>query len=133
MSPEQVSPLQSWLEVEPLIDELGALDKELAPLRSKITREEKLRKTLRGCLGAADPLAEVHGAGKKFRVVLGPCGIKRVVLSRTKLFRALTAKVFRQVATVTFDQIDAHLSPVEQVGITGTEQSGPRPLRVYEL
>jgi len=121
-------------EIAAVVDELGDLDKTLAPHRNKIAREEKLRKLLREVTAGADENVEIKANGVRYYAVLGVRTFERVILSKAKLFKAISAATFKRLAEVPFNKLDTVITEAEQEakGISGRKQTGYRPLHVYE-
>ncbi len=71
MSPKPTKPPKVSL-IANIADELGAINKELAPYRSKLAREEALRKALRVHFDASPAAEQQSAVGERYVVLLGP-------------------------------------------------------------
>lgn len=110
-----------------LVDELGAIEKELAPLRGKIKRAELLRQTIRGLTD--DKTNQVDGA--KFVAILGPRADKTVV-DYYGLAKRIGLDRYAQFATASLEAIGQHVKPGILPPYLKTEQTGTRSLQVLE-
>jgi hypothetical protein len=110
-----------------LADELGALEKELAPLAGKITRAEALRKEIR--IQTPDNRREI--AGEKFLVTLGERG-NQTVVDYPALAKKIGFEKYASIATATLKALALHVAPGILARFVRTEQTGPRSLKVFE-
>lgn len=108
-------------------DELGALEKELAPLAAKIARREALRKEIR----AKVPDAQSQIDGERFVVQLGERGNK-TVCEFPALAKKIGAEAFSRFATATLEQLHERVKPGVLAFFLRNEQTGPRSLKVME-
>lgn len=115
-----------------LIDELGGLEKELAPWQAKIARYGHLKTFVRDFYATADGGRSFEVHGKQFIVALGPKGNQRS-LRVAGLAKALGAKLFTSVASVTFAALTAaKVDPQIVEKYTASAQTGPRTLKIFE-
>lgn len=123
-APELADPLAA------IVDELGALEAELAPIKSKISRSEFLRDMLRKAFVDRDALEEFQVKGARYIVVLGARAQIRSV-SSVKAAELLGDK-FPDVATVSIGAIEKAGLPFEILAAcTSSHPIGPRSLRVF--
>jgi hypothetical protein len=113
------------------VDELGALEKELAPLAGKIQRVELLRKAIRERVPAdpADKTFEL--AGERFVAYAGARG-NRTVVDWPGLVRRIGAGRFATFATAPVELLKKHVAAGHLAACLTVEQSGPRSLKVVE-
>jgi hypothetical protein len=117
-------------EFAPLADELGALEKEMAPYAQKLSRIDLLRKQLRAaCPVAADKEWTVEGA--RFAVVLGACADQRHIDIK-HLVRLISAKSYAIFATCTLKALEENTSPGVVAAVVTSSASGPRSLKTFE-
>lgn len=113
-----------------IADELGALEKEMAPHAQKLARVDLLRKTLREACTAA-PESEWTVTGARFIAVLGMRG-NTTLIAFPALVKIVGAKVFATFATCTLKELAARVSPVVAASVTSMARVGPRPLKTFE-
>lgn len=113
-----------------LADELGALEKEMAPFAPQIARIAALRKALRaGCPVAAHQEWSVQG--KRFQAVLGACAMERKV-NYAALIKRIGAGVFAKFATCTLKDLEAKVAPAIVAQVVTSAATGSRPLETFE-
>lgn len=113
-----------------IADELGALEKEMAPHAQKLARIEQLRKTLR----AECPVANDHPwtvNGQNFVAVLGPRALERSI-STVALVRAIGAAAFARFATCTLKSLEASVAPAIAASVITSDHTGSRSLKTFE-
>jgi hypothetical protein len=110
-----------------VVDEIGALEAELAPLKPKAKRLEMLRGALRLAFDARPAAESFTCEGDRFVVQLGAKAEKRTV-NGGKLFKRIGAKLFLTVANVTLKALEA-LGP-EALDCIDSDLSGPREITV---
>lgn len=114
----------------PLADELGALEKEMAPFAQKISRIEALRKALRaGCPAKDAEPWTVDGA--HFVAVLGPRALERKC-DFAALVKAIGAKAFAAFATCTLGALETNVTPAIVASVVDSKATGFRPLKTFE-
>lgn len=114
----------------PLVDELGALEKEMAPHAQKLARIEALRKALR----AACPVADAEPwsvTAKKFCVILGPKALERSI-DFGELVKKIGAKAFAAFAKTTLKDLEAHVAPDVVASVVKSLNTGSRSLKTFE-
>jgi hypothetical protein len=110
------------------IDELGALDAELAHVAPKIKRQKDLREIIREHYALAPANMPATASGKLYTVIVGEKGFERSVLSMPKLFKRLTPSVFFRNCKVTLGVLDVLLTKAEIAAFVVSEQTGYRPI-----
>ena len=113
------------------VDELGAIQKQLAPLRSLIAREEKLKREIRAAHDGFPADREIPLAGAAFTAVLGAKGMQTVI-NLPKLIKIIKAAGFAKFATCTLQTLCANVAEPIYEGVTSLEQTGPRSLATFE-
>jgi hypothetical protein len=114
-----------------IVDELGDLDKELSPFAAKIARVEALRKALRAeyLFQPADQNFLAEGA--RYVVAVGERGMERSV-DIPALVKAIGAKVFCGIASITLKALDANVAPSTAMDCVTSARTGFRTLKVME-
>jgi hypothetical protein len=115
-----------------MIDELGGLEQQLAPFKTKIARVEALRKILRTEFGDINPTIAFERHGKRFALNIGPRGMERVI-DEPKLIKRLGLKAFAAIAHVTLGALEKAVAPAIVADVVATEQTGPRRMSTYEI
>ena len=75
--------------VAAIVDELGALETELAPFAAKIARIETLRKALRACYADAPADQEFTAEGAEFAYLVGEKALERHITSMAAVYKAV--------------------------------------------
>jgi hypothetical protein len=114
-----------------LVDEIGDLEKELAPHKPKAARLEKLRKQLRDRYDDKPADQPVTADGARYCIELGARAMQTVV-NVPKLFKAMKLATFLKVATVTLKAITAECTPGVAGSVITEAQTGPRSLTITE-
>lgn len=126
------APLPFAPSVESLqVDELGDIEKTLAPHRALIAREEALRKAIRARFDASDATSEFETIGARFVVEIGPKALQRAICY-PKLIKALGLKKFAEFATWTLGNLEAHVACGVVADVVSSANTGSRSLKVLE-
>lgn len=113
------------------VDELGALEKELAPLKPKLDRVELLRKSVRARYDAS-PAGECFEAkGSRFVVMVG-ARANQSVIDHARLFKAIGAKLFQSLAKTTLKALEENVSCAVRADVVSVQQIGARSLKTFE-
>ena len=112
-------------------DELGALEKELLPLKPKFARIEMLRKAIRAHFDASPAAEAFEASGAKFLVLVGPRATERTI-NPAKLIKAIGAKVYATFATVTLKALEENVSCDIIAGVVTSAPTGSRTLKTFE-
>lgn len=113
------------------IDELGSLEKEFAPLRSKLARIEYLRATIRGRYASEPALATFTADGARFVSQIGAKGSVSSV-NITRLVKTIGLKAFSLIANVSLKALDAAVAPDVVASVVSVAPTGPRSIRTFE-
>lgn len=113
------------------VDELGALEKRLAPFKADLARIEELRKAVRAHFDASPALAQFQPSGDKFFATVGPRGNERTI-NPAKLIKAIGLKVYATLASVTLKALEAGVSAEIAAGVVSTAATGARSLKTFE-
>jgi len=117
------------------VDELGALEAELAPLKPKLARAEALRKALRDRFEGEAPEKACEARGARFIAALGPKAIERTV-DVADLTKRIGWKLVLPLAKVALNALTRLTDPpavnAANASITSAA-TGPRPLKLFEL
>lgn len=114
-----------------VVDEIGDLTKELAPLKSKIARREELAKVIRSWAADTDAAQPFSTEGERFSVLLSPKGNETVV-NMVNVWTALGRKKFIQAVTVSLTTLKLLLPEATIASFTSKVQTGSRSLTVQE-
>lgn len=131
--PIQASPSEIALEARQKaeIDELGALEKEFAPLRPKLARIELLRKSIRERYAASPAEKDFTAEGVRFMVAVGPRANESVI-NYPKLLKAIGAKLFCSIAKTTLKALEENVACGVRADVITIEAVGPRSLKTFE-
>jgi hypothetical protein len=110
-----------------LADELGAIEKELAPFAGKIKRQEAIRKDIR----AKAPDSQDQIVGERFVVELGERGLETTA-DFPALVKKIGAEAFAKFATAKLKALHANVKPGILAFFLKSERTGPRSLKVLE-
>jgi hypothetical protein len=111
-----------------IVDELGALEKELTPLKPKLDRLDSLRRAVRTAFDS-EPADQAYVAdGKKYSVIVGMRAAQRIIPSILKVYSELKPKKFLEHCSFTLKALDA----VGAGHLAETQLTGPRSLKVLE-
>jgi hypothetical protein len=110
-----------------LADELGALEKELAPWKGKISRAEALRKEIRA--QAPDTQSEI--TGEKFLVTLGPRA-DETHIDYFGIAKRIGFDRFAKFATATQKALAEHVRAGILAQYLTKKATGTRSMKVFE-
>jgi hypothetical protein len=110
-----------------LADELGDLEKDLAPWKAKASRAEALRASLRAAHRSSPARSIFRIEGKRWVVVLGPAANESRVDVKG-LFKKIPLARFLTIANVTLAGLKLYVDPATVASVVSVEQTGPRPL-----
>jgi methionine synthase I (cobalamin-dependent) len=117
-----------------LVDEFGALDAELSPLRGKQRRHEELAKLIRSWHSNAAPLATLTCSGAWFEVILGQAGNKTRITDMSSVYQAMGHDKFIEHASVTLKALEeSGLDSALIATLTTKERTGTRELIVRSI
>lgn len=126
-APPSVSP-----ELAAQIDELGAIEEQLAPLKPKIKRAEALRKVIAAAV--EDPADSKKFDGTRFCALVGARQNQRFIKSMPGLFKLIGKTAFLEVCRVTLDAVEKLVgNEGELAKLIGTAQTGPRDVKTYRI
>lgn len=112
-----------------MVDELGALDSELAPLAPKISRAENLRKAIRAHFDQAPADQEQTAAGTKYDVLLGEKENASTV-DVVKVAQIIGVQQTLAIASCTLKALKAF--PSALVFAVSYARTGTRPLTIRQ-
>lgn len=118
-------------ELAAQVDELGALEAEIAPFKQKIVRVDALRKAIRARFDASPPLSSCEAPGKAYTAILGPCATQRWI-NPALLIKAIGAKAYSAIATVTLAALERNVSAEIAAGVITSKATGGRTLITVE-
>jgi len=119
-------------ELAKLVDELGGLEAEIAPLAAKKARVDQLRAELRRTFEDQPGEKTFALAGEKFTVTIGMKEMQRSIRCMKSLFASVGAEHFVPVATVTLKNVETILRPDQLADFIKTERTGPRPVNTFQ-
>src|SRR4051794_36477 len=109
-----------------LIDELGALEIELAELKGKEARAKAIRELLRKEAVEFPDHMSVMFDGIRYAVQLSPKENERTILNKWTVFEAVGLDVFVSIATIPLGKLDEALPHAEASGLVKKERTGSR-------
>lgn len=112
-----------------IADELGDLERELAPLKPKITRADALRKLLREAHRDEPAGDSFTVAGERWTVQLGPKGNESVV-DTSRLAELVGIGKAYEFASITLKALET-CAPDIRAAVVSTNATGTRPLHVF--
>ncbi len=115
----------------PLVDELGALERDLAPYAARIARVEMLRKAVRNAYATAHAAETFEAAGAHFVALIGARALVRVIDFKA-LAKALGLAAYAKIATVTLAALEANAPCTVIASVVTSEATGTRSLRIVE-
>lgn len=117
-----------------LVDEAGKLETRLAPFSADAKRLEALRKEFRKWADddKVDGNATTSYQGTKFSVALGRKELKRRIISMAKVLKAIGAKRFVNIVSVTLKDLEAELGAAAAAHIS-EERTGSRDITITPI
>lgn len=112
-----------------IVDELGALDSELARLKPKIDRAKYLRDVIVSWYVDEKPEAAMLAEGTEYSAIVSAMGNKRSVISIKDVKRRLGETEFMQHCSIGLGVLDEILSVEELPEFVKTERTGPRSVK----
>lgn len=109
----------------PLVDELGALELELLPFRSKLKRADTLRAALREAYVDLAPEGQFRAAGLKYTALLGPKGNESIV-DRAALYILVGGAKYVDLSSVSLRSLEG----LQTASVVSVAATGSRPLSV---
>lgn len=116
-----------------IIDEYGALDQELQPLKPKLRRQTQLAEIIRSWHAESPADERASSLGEAFEILLGPREFRTHIPDLAAVYRTLGHEQFLQAAAITLKQLEAHLDAAAIATLTEKTRSGTRPLVVRSL
>lgn len=113
------------------VDELGDLEKELAPLRPKIARLELLRKSVRSRYDDSPADKTFEAVGERFVVSVGARSMESVV-DVPRLIKLAGVKLVQKFARVTLKDLEANTTCAMRAQVISQQQTGYRTLKALE-
>jgi hypothetical protein len=113
------------------IDELGALEKEFAPLRSKLARIEYLRAAIRARYAFEPALATFTADGARFVSQIGAKG-SVTSINIAKLTKVIGLKAFALFASCTLKALDENVDAATVKTVVSVAPTGPRSIKTFE-
>lgn len=112
-----------------IVDELGALDAELAPFKQKQSRRDELAKIVRGWYAAEHPDLGFVIRGKRFIATLSAKELESTV-DMKGAFKALGRVKFLQICGLTLKALQDNLAASIVAGLVSKARTGSRKLIV---
>jgi hypothetical protein len=113
------------------VDELGALERDLAPFALKIARVKSLREAIRGHYDSKPGDSVFMAYGEKFCVSLGMKS-REATRNIPKLIKLIGARLFNSIATVTEKALKAEVPCAVIDECTTYALTGFRSMKVFE-
>lgn len=129
---------QQLKSLAPLVDELGALQAELAEirrgqaesLRDKTKREDELKKAIRSVFKEAPAKKSYSIPGKSYTAEVSACEPRRAVKDAVAVLKKLGTKVFCGLVTIPVTKLEKLVDAGEFDKLVETQPTGPRTLKV---
>lgn len=115
-----------------MVDELGALEAELAPFKSKLARIETLRSAIRGVFVNSPPGECFLLAGFEYNATVGICG-NETVIDNQALYKLAGPKLFVEMARVSQKTIKESCGETTLAAVTTILACGSRSLVVSAI
>mgnify|MGYP006421951073 CR=1 FL=1 len=114
-----------------MIDELGALEEELATLSQKKKKADALKTKIRKALdiGIA-PDEDGTEEGQYYRLTFGAKGVERTVADKMPLIEILGESTFVSLANFRLTDLDKYLTEDEKARVITQDRTGSRSLKV---
>ncbi|MBM3744182.1 MAG: hypothetical protein FJW34_00120 [Acidobacteria bacterium] len=116
-----------------LIDELGAIQQALAPLKALEKRAGAIRETIVGWMARRKPEATGTFEGKRWVAVVGPQQNQRTIKNLEKLFDRLGKKRFLDLCSVRLMALEDEIPLAERGEFIEEALRGPRKLELAPL
>ena len=113
------------------IDELGALESELAPIRVKLRRVETLRELIRRHFEKKPAAKSFEARGKKYFATLGACAWQSEVDYKA-VQKALGLAGYAAIAKPTLKALEETLAPDVLARVVAYDYRGARPLKTFD-
>jgi len=114
------------------VDELGALEKELVPIRPKLKRVEQLRELIRRRFESKPAGASFETRGRAYLATLGPQAFEASIdLDRLKKIIGLAR--YAEISRPTLKAIEESLAPDIVAKVVTHSYRGARPLKTFAL
>lgn len=128
--PAAVSP-----ELKAQIDELGALEEEIAPIQPKLKRVTLLRKAVAEAADAVSQPGESRKLdGTKYVALVGPRKSERFIKSIAKVFSIVGKALFLDNCSMTLKKVEELVpDPQQQAQLIGCELTGTRSVDTYKI
>lgn len=129
--PATPKPSLELIQLAANVDELGALEREFAPLKFKIDRIDVLRRAIREHYAAKPADQLFMASGEKFAVSVGAKS-REATVNIPKLIKAIGARLFNSIATVSQRALAAEVPGAVVDDCTSYALTGHRSLKVFE-
>lgn len=130
--PAVAAPDETPIELANDIDELGTIQKTLAPYRSLIEREKKLKEKVRAPYSEQDAAKTFEVRGTRYIALLGHRENERHV-NYGKLWKLAGVSTMKRIATVTLKSLEPAVAPAVFLEVIEVKPTGTRSLKVLEL
>lgn len=114
------------------VDELGALEAELAPVRVKLRRVETLRDLIRKQFEKKPAGKSFEARGRKYFATLGACAWQSEV-DYNQVVKALGLAGYAKIAKPTLKVLEETLPPDVLARVVSYDYRGARPLKTFEI
>lgn len=115
--------------ISALVDEIGDLETELAPHKTKEARLKKLREQLRAEYDTKPAKVKYTAEGKRYAIEIGARGWQTIV-NLSKLYKSVKLNVFLQIVGATLKAIEQHAGAAVLASVTHEDQTGHRSLTI---
>jgi hypothetical protein len=114
-----------------IVDKLGALDAEIAELKTKESEASTLRSEMRSwCVLTPAGEEEIYG-GARFTAVIGPQANERTIQSIEKVFTHVGQAPFLKSCSLTLKSLKEIVTPDDFELFTSQARTGTRPVKTF--
>ncbi len=114
-----------------LVDELGALDAQIAPLEDLAKRAAEIRAKVRALYAEESADLSFTSEGNKYLCTIGVCGNVRSIVSIPQVFASLGASKFLGACSFTLKKLDELIAPAEVALLVTSARTGTRPVKTF--
>jgi hypothetical protein len=113
-----------------IVDELGQLEQDIAPLETKEKRAAELRGVVRAWFPKMLATATVTETGHKFFCTIGPKQNQTAIASMEAVYSSLNKSRFLAACSFTLKSLK-ELLPTQYDSLTVTDRTGSRPVKTF--
>lgn len=119
------------LDRKAIVDELGQLDQDMAPLKVKKKRAEELRAIVRNWHAKDAPDKTATHEGHKFIVTVGAAENETGIVSMQKIYDQVGITKFLAACSMTLAKLKDLVTPADFKTLTLQARTGARPVNSF--